>query len=195
MTLEEKIEHIRTASMEEARAQGSRIIEERRKALEQIFNEHKETAARQSELALKAEINKAKQELNTAMAKAQIDLRHKQSKRHTELKNKLFKEVLELTNAYMKTDAYDELLVKYIENAVAFAPNSNMTIYIDPADIEKKEALEKRTGAVLTVSSVEFIGGIRAVLHDRRILIDNSFSSALLEEYDKFLFLGGGLNG
>lgn len=69
-----------------------------------------------------------------------------------------------------------------------------MTIYINPSDAWKKAALEARTGAVLTVSKEDFIGGMRAVIHDRHILIDNSFSSSLQEEYDKFLFLGGGNN-
>lgn len=194
MTLEEKIEHLKNASMEEARASGNRIIQEHSDALEKIFNDHKENAIRQAELTIKTETNNAKQELNKAMAKSQLDLKRQQGKCHTQLKNKLFNRVLELVEEYMKTPAYDELLVKHINNALAFAQGADMTIYLNPSDAERKEVLEQRTNTPLTISKEDFLGGIRAVIHDRHILIDNSFSSSLQEEYDTFLFTGGVTN-
>ncbi len=180
--------------MEEARASGNRIIQEHSDALEKIFNDHKENAIRQAELTIKTETNNAKQELNKAMAKSQLDLKRQQGKCHTQLKNKLFKRVLELVEEYMKTPAYDEFLVKHINNALSFAQGAEMTIYLNPSDAERKEALEQRTNASLTISKEDFLGGIRAVIHDRHILIDNSFSSSLQEEYDTFLFTGGVTN-
>lgn len=194
MTLEEKIEHLKTATMEEARAQGNAIIREHSDALERIFNEHKESALRQAELTLKSEITNARQERNKAMAKSQIDLKRKLGKCQTDLKNKLFSRVRELTEEYMLTEAYDALLEKHIKNALDFARGADMTIYINLSDEAKKARLEALTGAALTVSKEDFFGGMRAVIHDRHILIDNSFSSLLQEEYDKFLFLGGGVN-
>lgn len=194
MTLKEKLEHLKTAAMEEARAQGNSIIKEHSDALEKIFDEHKEAALRQADLTLKSESSKARQDLNKAMANAQIDIKREQGKCQTELKNKLFKRVRELTQEYMKTDAYDRLLEKHIKNALEFAGESDMTIYINASDEAKKSALEAATGSVLTVSKEDFFGGVRAVIHDRRILIDHSFSALLQEEYDNFLFLGGETN-
>lgn len=194
MTLEEKIEHLKTASMEEARAQGNRIIKEHSDALEKIFEEHKAVALRQAEMTLDSESRYAKQELNKAMAKEQIQLKREQGNRHTELKNQLFRRVMELTNEYMLTENYEQLLITYIQKALSFANGAEMTIYINPSDAGKKEHLERVTGAALTVSNEDFIGGIRAVIHDRRILIDHSFSSTLREEYDSFLFAGGETN-
>ena len=40
MTLEEKITHLRTTSMEEARAEGNAIIDSYRKALEKVLEDH-----------------------------------------------------------------------------------------------------------------------------------------------------------
>ena len=62
---------------------------------------------------------------------------------------------------------------------------------LHPSDAHLKDDLEAKTGASLTVSREDFIGGTRAVMQKRRILIDYSFKSALSEEYDNFLFLGG----
>ena len=37
----------------------------------------------------------------------------------------------------------------------------------------------------------DFIGGVRAVIRSRNILMDHSFKTQIQDEYDKFLFLGG----
>ena len=194
LTLEEKMENLKTASMEDARSQGNKIIQEYKDALEKVFNEHKEIALRQAELTLKSETEKARLQLNKAMAKSQIELKREQGKCQTELKNKLFQRVKVLVDDYMKTEAYTELLVKHINKAVDFAQNETMTIYINPSDEGLKEILEQKTNASLTVSKEDFTGGIRAVIPARHILIDNSFRSSLQQEYDNFLFLGGNCN-
>ena len=90
MTLEEKISHLQTTSMEQARAEGNAIIDSHKEALEKVFEDH-------------------------------------------------------------KTEARDRH----------------------------------------TPSAEDFIGGVRAVIRSRNVLIDNSFKTQLRNEYDKFLFLGG----
>ena len=48
MTLEEKIAHLQTSSMEQARAEGNAIIDSHREALEKELADHKTEAMRQS---------------------------------------------------------------------------------------------------------------------------------------------------
>ena len=103
----------------------------------------------------------------------------------------MFDEVLSLLSDYMKTEAYDEFLVKCIRHAAEFSGNDPVTIYINPSDETKRTELENATGAALTVSTEDFIGGMRAVIRSRNVLIDNSFKTQLRNEYDKFIFLGG----
>lgn len=191
MTIEEKLQYMQDASMEDARATGNAIIAEHQDALEQIFTEHKETALRQAEFTLQSETIKARQSLNREMANAQIELKREHGKCQTDLKNRLFKRVHVLIHEYMQTEEYKHLLVSYIQNALDFAKGEPLNIYINPTDENLKSYLETATGAELKLSREDFIGGMRAVMNERRILIDNSFRSALSEEYDKFLFLGG----
>ena len=80
MNLEEKIQNLQAASMEEARAKGNTIIQNHKEALEKLYKEHTETALRQAELKLKAETANAKHEVNKAMAKSQIELKCEQGK-------------------------------------------------------------------------------------------------------------------
>ncbi len=191
MTLEEKITHLRTTSMEEARAEGNAIIDSYRKALEKVLEDHKAEAIRQAETRIKAETINARQKKNQAMAKMQLDLKRQHGRIQQELKDKVFKETLDLVNDYMKTDEYDTFLLSCIRNAVTFANGEEMTIYLNPSDESRRSSLEDASGFHLTISAEDFIGGIRAVIRSRNILIDHSFKTSLRNEYDNFLFSGG----
>lgn len=191
MTLEEKLEHLQANAMEEARTQGNSIMQSHTEALEKIYNDHKEEALKQAEVRIKSETTNARQQLNKAMSHSQISLKREQGKCQTELKNKLFEEVRALLDDYMKTPEYIEKLYDYIMDAAHFANGESLKLFLSPSDADKKVLLEKRTGMNLTISTEDFIGGTRAVIPERNILIDHSFLSALNTEYDKFLFLGG----
>ena len=191
MTLEEKIAHLQTTSMEQARAEGNAIIDSHREALEKVLEDHKAEALRQSETRIKAETTNARLSLNQAAAKSQLEIKRRQGKVQQELKDKIFEEVMGLVDDYMKTAAYGDFLVKCIRQAVDFAGQDPVTIYINPSDEAKRPDLENARGAHLTVSAEDFIGGVRAVIRSRNILIDNSFRTQLRNEYDRFIFSGG----
>lgn len=191
MTLEEKIAHLQTTSMEQARAEGNAIIDAHKEALEKLFEDHRAEALRQSETRIKAETTNARLSLNQAAAKSQLEIKRRQGKVQQELKDKIFEEAMGLVNDYMKTEAYGDFLVKCIRQAMHFAGQDPVTIYINPSDETKRSDLEDATGVHLTVSAEDFIGGVRAVIRSRNILIDNSFRTQLRIEYDKFIFLGG----
>ena len=191
MTLEEKIAHLQTSSMEQARAEGNAIIDAHKEALEKVFEDHRAEALRQSETRIKAETTNARLSLNQAAAKSQLEIKRRQGKVQQELKDKIFEEVMGLVNDYMKTEAYGDFLVKCIRQAMHFAGQDPVTIYINPSDEAKRSDLEDATGVHLTISAEDFIGGVRAVIRSRNILIDNSFRTQLRNEYDKFIFLGG----
>ncbi|MGF0033692.1 V-type ATP synthase subunit E [Bariatricus sp. SGI.154] len=191
MTLEEKISHLKDAAMEEARAEANAIMKQHEDALMGVFEQHRTEEIRQSETRVKAERVHANQQLNMAMSKAQLELKRELSKTQNELKKDLFREVEELLQEYMKTEEYRSLLVEYIRKAAKFADGAAMTIYINPTDADKKEYLEEYTGMMLTVSKEDFIGGVRAVIREKNILIDHAFKGALENEYQKFSFKGG----
>lgn len=191
MNLNEKLSLLQAAAMEEARAEGNTITKKHEEALQYVFEQHRIEANRQSELRLKAEHTSAKQQLNMAVSKAQMELKREFGKTQKALKKELFREVRERLDAYMQTEEYKRLLVEYIEKAAAFAPGEEMTLYINPSDEDKKTYLEEHTGMTLTVSKEDFIGGVRAVVHERNILIDHAFKGAIDREYHSFLFRGG----
>lgn len=191
MTLEEKLAHLRATSMEQARTESNSIIDSHRTALERILEDHKAEALRQAETQIKAETTNAKLSLNQAAAKSQLEIKRRQGKVQQELKDRIFAEAMDLVKDYMKTEAYDDFLIRCIRNAKRFAGDADVVIYINPSDDAKRCDLEDATGIRLTVSAEDFIGGIRAVIRSRNILIDHSFRTQLRNEYDKFILLGG----
>ncbi len=194
MTLEEKLDRMRVTSMEEARANGNEIIAKHKASVDQLFNDHKEVALRQSELSIKTERNNSKQRANKAISTCLTELKREQGRVQAQLKNNLFALVEEKLDDYMKTDAYVEQLVTYINKAKEFAEGASISIYVNSSDEDKIPQLEKLTDVTLTVYKEEMKGGIRAVIHDRNILMNYSFSAALAEQYDNFRFSGGGIN-
>ena len=189
MTIEEKMARLQSAAMIEAREQGNAIVEQHRKALENVYEQHVEEAKQQAEIRIKAEQVNIRHQLNKATSKAQLDMKQELGKTQKRLKKEIFKEVDQLLSDYMKTEEYKHLLVEYI--AAEFAKGASMTIYINPTDADKKEFLEEHTGVTVTVSKEDFVGGIRTVIHERNILIDHAFKGAIEREYQKFVFKGG----
>ena len=163
----------------------------RQEALDKVFEDHKAEALRQSETRIKAETTNAKLALNQALAKSQLEIKRKQGKIQQELKDKIFEEAQDLIHAFMKTEAYDDFLIRCIRSAVRFAGTDPVTVYINLSDEKKKTELEDATQVHLTVSTEDFIGGVRSVIRSRNILIDNSFQTQLKDQYDKFIFEGG----
>ncbi|MDR1801134.1 MAG: V-type ATP synthase subunit E [Lachnospiraceae bacterium] len=191
MNINEKVDILRRSVMQEARIRGNAILDQHKDALGGIMSQHRVEALRQQETRIKAEQVQSRQRLNMAASSAQLELKRTLGKTHEELKKKLFEEVDLVVADYMKTDEYKALLVKYIQGAISFAKGEAMTVYINPTDEDKKDWLEGQTGIALTVSKVDFIGGVRAVMHDRNILIDHAFKGAIENEYSRFLFKGG----
>lgn len=181
MTLDEKLEQFYNAAMESATSQNIQIIEEYQKSLQIIYDEHKIEALRKADTTYRLEAEKLLREKNRQLSTEVILLKRKLSEKSAELKEKLFEEVSEKLQEYMKTEAYFDLLVKQIKEAKSFAGNDDITIYINPTDASLKANLEANTNAVLTISDRDFIGGTRAVIHDKNILIDNSFLTRLEE--------------
>ena len=176
MTVDEKITRLQESAMQEARSKGNAIVEQHKKALTHVFE---------------AEKTSVKQQLGMANSKAALELKRELGAAQKRLKKQLFKEVEEKLSAYMKTEKYRDLLVKYIEKAVAYSDRGEMTIYVNPTDADKKAYLEEKTGLTLSISKEDFIGGIRAVIPERNILVDYAFKGALEREYQKFAFGGG----
>ncbi len=195
MTIEEKLQHFNDYAMEDARLQSAEQLDEYQKALEQIFQEHKEEKRRQEELQIKTETEQIIRENNKEFSQEQTKIRREVRQKTEELKDKLFVEIKDRLGRFMDTPAYSEMLVRQMQEALEFAAGQEMILYLDPAESSKKMELEAKVQAPITVSQYSFSGGMRAVIPSKNILIDHSFETKLIEEKERFVFKGGDILG
>lgn len=186
MTLDEKLEQFYKAAIDSATSQNIQIINEYKQSLQQIYAEHKEEVLHKTELSYDIESNKLIREKNRNLSAETINIKRKISERSIELVNKLFEGVLDKLNKYMKSQDYEDLLVKQILEEKKFTGGEEVTIYINSSDLNLKTSLELKTEVALTISETDFIGGTRAVIHKQNVLIDNSFSTKLTEAKNTF---------
>ena len=88
----------------------------------------------------------------------------------------------------MGTGDYERYLIAQVRAAKEFAGDDEIQIYIDPADIDKKNSIAAAANTTVMVSKYGFGGGIRAVIRSRGILIDQSFETKVKEAAEGFVF-------
>ncbi|MDY2937317.1 MAG: V-type ATP synthase subunit E [Fusicatenibacter sp.] len=191
MTTEEKLQNFYNHSLDSASREAERLIADHQNALDKLFSEHKEIKLRQAEEEVAAETEKAKRDINKSLSADQLQIKRQLSRKNMELKDQLFAEVREKLNEYKKDPSYEDYLARKIREAVDFAGTDHLKLYLDSSDEAHKASLESKLSVTLTISSIPFLGGIRAVIPEKNILIDNSFETLIAEERENFIFHGG----
>ena len=100
-------------------------------------------------------------------------------------------ERIQVNGQWISEDAFARL-TKKIQEALDFAEDDVITIYIDPSDEALLPALTKHFGFTPVLSKESWMGGMRAVIRSKNILIDNSFATLLHDAKEEFIFTGGG---
>ncbi len=190
MNIDEKISHIQSVAMKQARKEGNDIITDYRQALENIYQKHIDEMQAQSEQRIKSETTAARLRLNAALSKGALTLKRELSSVQRKIKRDLFSDLKKELESFMKTEEYDRLLQKYIIKAADYAEQKEIRIILNSKDAGKKDMLEQKTGLKLEVSEDDFIGGIRAIIPERNILIDYSFQNSIEREYENYTFGG-----
>ena len=191
MTTEEKLENFYNHSIESARSEAERQINDHQAALDKIFSEHQAMKKRQATAELAAEKEKLKRENNKVLSTEQLQIKRTHSLKNMELKKQLFAEVEKKLMAFKETPEYKDYLSRKIKDSLQFAQDQRLEFFLDSSDSGILEELAEATGTSIHISAEHILGGIRAVLPDRHILIDNSFATMLKEERESFIFEGG----
>lgn len=191
MTINEKLEHFYDAAVEAARTEAQQKLDMHKEKLAKTFAEHKRAAIENADAQVKAEAENAKREINKALSAEQLSIKRQWTKKQNDLKAELFVEVKNQLEAFMKTSAYEDFLCKKINEAKAFAGDDRIIIYVDSADESRVHSLTARTGMPLVVAESSFMGGIKATIPDKNILIDDSFLEVFDALQKEFKFDGG----
>ena len=191
MTLDEKLSHFYDVTIEDAQAKAAGILEEHRKALAQMTEKHKADSQENAQVQIKAETANARREINKALSAEQLTIKRDWTKKQNELKEKLFAEVKTQLENFRNTPDYPAYLENTIKEALDFAEQDKINIYLSPEDSALLPDLVERTKAFITVSAEDFLGGIKATIPHKNILIDHSFAGNFQAVYKEFKFDGG----
>ena len=191
MTIDEKLSHFYDVTIEDAQAKAAGILEEHRKALAQMTEKHKADSQENAPVQIKAETANARREINKALSAEQLTIKRDWTKKQNELKEKLFAEVKTQLENFRNTPDYPAYLESKIKEALDFAEQDKINIYISPEDSALLPDLVERTKAFITVSAEDFLGGIKATIPHKNILIDHSFAGNFQAVYKEFKFDGG----
>ena len=178
-------------TIEDAQAKAAGILEEHRKALAQMTEKHKADSQENAQVQIKAETANARREINKALSAEQLTIKRDWTKKQNELKEKLFAEVKTQLENFRNTPDYPAYLESKIKEALDFAEQDKINIYISPEDSALLPDLVERTKAFITVSAEDFLGGIKATIPHKNILIDHSFAGNFQAVYKEFKFDGG----
>ena len=191
MTIEEKLQHFYDTSVAEAQTEAENTLEAHKKSLEEMLEKHKESRKMDAEAQIKAETENATREVNKALSAEQLTLRRDWTAKQNELRNELFVEVKNHLEDFMASPEYQDYLCSRIQKAREFAGNDEIFIYLSPEDSALSEKLQQRTGAAIQLAKDSFLGGIRATIPHKNILIDHSFAGNFEAAYKEFKFDGG----
>ena len=191
MTIDEKLSHFYDVTVEDAQAKAAGILEEHRKALAQMTEKHKADSQENAQVQIKAETANARREINKALSAEQLTIKRDWTKKQNELKEKLFAEVKTQLENFRNTPDYPAYLENKIKEALEFAEQDKINIYLSPKDSALLPDLVERTKAFITVSAEDFLGGIKATIPHKNILIDHSFAGNFQAVYKDFKFDGG----
>lgn len=186
MTIEEKMEHFKNMSLENASQKSNDILTAYKNSLDEEFEKHKEEARTSSKALEEAKLGTVRLEAKRELAKAQSEVRRSLSTHQNKLKSEIFAAVNEKINEYKNTDEYKELLVRQINSIINDFSDEEIVFFIDASDESHLEYLLKETKATIEISQSAFIGGTKAVIESKNMLFDNSLKTKLSEEQEKF---------
>lgn len=191
MTIDEKLSHFYDITVEDARTKAAAVLEDHKQTLEQMVAEHRVRSEENAQAQIKAETANAKREINKALSAEQLMIKRDWTKKQNELKENLFAEVKAHLKDFTQTSEYMDYLIDKVKEALDFAGEDDLSLYLSPEDSDLLEELQKRTGATIELSESSFLGGIRATIPHKNILIDHSFAGNFESVYKEFKFDGG----
>ena len=130
MTIDEKLQHFYEVSLDEAREDAARAIQDHKDYLQKVLEEHKQSRIQTAEAEVKAETEHVRREVNKALSSEQITLKRNWSLKQNELKETLFAEVKNRVQQFTATPEYQDYLCRRIREAKDFAEDDEILIFL-----------------------------------------------------------------
>lgn len=188
MEIIQKLNIFHLSAIEVANQQSAEILRNQTATMRRLFQEYQKNKQNEIDTMYQIEEAKLRREQNRKLSEAQTEQKRQLSQHQKEKKDALFGAVLKKIQEFCQSDQYGPYLLKKILEAKQFAGESEVEIYLSRQDAGKRNLMEQKSGCLLLVSEHDFIGGIRAVIKARNVLIDESFETKLSQEINDYTF-------
>jgi|GEM_PF-2400758 len=180
MKTEEKLMEFRRASKEKAESMRRNSLNEINARIKQEATESIKKAELESKNRINEEFHKLSQERNRSILEAKNSCKEKLVNLRKEYYNSIFENVERELYNFTRKEEYKFYLAENIKR-------NYIKIYFTKRDMLHADFIKERVGFGIEIleSDDDFIGGFKAVLPNKNIMIDNSFKSKLLEEREK----------
>ena len=193
MTLDEKLTNFTEYCVLAAKKKSEELILQQQTALDKDFEAYTLKSKEITDSQLKIEKENLEKKLNKELSNEQLHSKQLIGEARTELTDKLFVELSDKISNFINTKEYMELISSQIEYALKFADGDELIIYVDSTDESRlHELCARHQTDCIKISEHSFMGGTKALLPKKNILIDNSFAKKLETAKLRFMFdLGG----
>lgn len=188
MEINEKLDIFYRAAIDAANEQSVAMLDKYRTRYEANIAAYRQEKQKEQQTRERIAQERVRKKVNRALSEETVLLKKEYHKVQEAKKEELFALVEQKIADYRSTEAYGALLEQKIAKAIRFANGEELRVYIDPADAQLQQELEKKCGCTILVSAYPFGGGIRAVIPAKNVLIDESFDSKLAAEREQFSF-------
>lgn len=168
-------------SIQAAEQQASDIMDKYKAGLDEMFENHKKLYSKSAKETLKTKKTIIERNFRKERSDKETELKRQLTSANQMYKEKIFDEVNKLLNDFKSSSEYFNYLCDRIKYAIDFADGDEIEIYIDPDDSSLKDKLESALHSAININESSFIGGIRAIIPSKNILIDETFESKLSE--------------
>ena len=193
MTLDEKLTNFTEYCVLAAKKKSEELISQQQSALDKDFEAYTLKSKEITDSQLKIEKENLEEQLNKELSNEQLHSKQLIGEARTELTDKLFVELSDKISNFINTKEYMELISSQIKYALKFADGDELIIYVDSTDESRlHELCARHQTDCIKISEHSFMGGTKALLPKKNILIDNSFAKKLETAKLRFMFdLGG----
>lgn len=186
MNVKEKIEAFGRIVEKEAEEQRIKILKEIEEKIEIGYREKVNEAKAVWDRKTKAETYKVQMQENKELIAYESESKKKLMAKRRDIIESVFSRVKTELFQYRSTPEYISYLAENIKKVVSADPDS--IIYLIKEDMKLVPEINAKLNANLSYRESEenFIGGFKAYLNKKNIVIDNSFLTKLNAEKDKF---------
>jgi vacuolar-type H+-ATPase subunit E/Vma4 len=188
MEINEKLEIFYKAAIDAATVQSEGILEEQKEAYQTELSAYEEKKKESWQARQRVLEEKVRKEVNREVSEQLIATKRQYHDAQEEKKEMLFRRVEEKLADYRTREEYHQCLCGLIRKAQEIAGDEKLSVYIGQEDAKWKQTLEEESGCSLTMADEAFLGGIKAVIPAKNILLDETFATRLSMEKEQFVF-------